>query len=109
MTSNKIIFDTFYPHQDNGDGPVIIVLKDAKIYTIVPRNVLLARNMDCGCFIEHTSHDTPQQSKAAAMRLAHAIGAQHVSPEEFIEIEQRQQTQRVAKAFATAEAMIARG
>lgn len=108
MQSNKIFFDTFYPYPDpNETAQVVIVLRDAKVYTIVTRQELLDRGMFRGCFLESKCYDTQREAKAAAMRLTHAIGARRVSPDELDAIERQGQAARVKKAFATAEAMIA--
>lgn len=110
MTANKIFYDTYYPHPEGDEAAqVVIVLRDARIYTIVSRRELFDRGMFHGCFIESRPSETQREAKAAAMRLTHAIGARRVSPDEFEEIEKAQNAERVARAFATAEAMIARG
>lgn len=105
MKANKIFFDTY----DKGDGIVTIVLVDAKIYTSLPRHEMRERGMFHGCFLETRPSETEREAKASAMRLAHAIGARRVTPDEFEEIEKSGQGERVARAFAVAEAMIARG
>ena len=108
MQSNKIFYDTFYPHPDADEAAqVVIVLVDAKVYTIVSRRELFDRGMFHGCFLESKCYNTQREAKAAAMRLTHVIGAKRVTVNEFEDIERQDQTERVARAFATTEAMIA--
>lgn len=108
MTSNKIFYDTYWRKDQKDDEPVIIVLKDAKIYTILPRGEMFEKGMHHGCFLENKSYETQSEAKAAAMRLTHVIGAKRVTPDEFIELERVNDAERVGKAFALAETMIAR-
>lgn len=121
MNANKIFFDIYstgggtgmtkdeYRHYYEQNNVVYIVLVDAGIYTEVERPEMFERGMARGCFIDVQPFRTPKEAKAAAMRLAHAIKARRVSPDEFIAIEQERETRRVAAAFAIAEEMIARG
>ena len=88
---------------------VYIVLVDCKVYTKVHREVMFEKSMHHGCFIEHYSYDTPNQVEEKALAFAQRIGAVEVSNEEFISLEKEGENQRVAKAFAYAESLIAQG
>ena len=109
MKSNKIFFDTYASKNRDNKEQVTIVLVDAKIYTIVTRKELFGNGMFHGCFLETKCYESEQEAKANAMRLTHAIGARRVSREEFDAIERQNEQERVSRAFAMAEAMIAQG
>ena len=117
MRANKIFFDLYstppmgvgyeaYRKLYEANRDVYIALMDAGIYTKVDRNELFDKGMYYGCILEHKCYDTPKQVKEVALRFAEAHGLRYVEPDEFIELEKAKQDERVAKAFALAEAMI---
>ena len=120
MKANKVFFDLYstsggtLPHEEyrewyDRNDTVYIALVDAGIYTKVPRKEMFAKGMSHGCFIEHCPYDTPEESRAAALKFAERHSLIFVTPDEFIKIEKDNEEARVASAFALAEKMISEG
>lgn len=118
MRSNKIFFDLYstsggtLPYEEyrqwyDRNDTVYIALIDLAIYTKVPRKEMFEKNMHHGCFIEHKSYDTPEEVRSHALDLAERRNLLFVEPDEFIRLEKMNESERVAKAFAIAEQMIA--
>ena len=105
MQANKMFFDTFWPHNDNGQGKVIIILRDAKIYTEVARDEMFQKEMTQGCFIQNYSFETVKKAQQAAKQMIKTIKAKKVSVDDFITIEEERAKQRVFKAFKVIENM----
>lgn len=106
-SSNKFYFDNW--EKANGQARVFIVLKSAKIYTVVSRQEMFDKGLFRGCFLETSRLETAKQSAIQAVSFIKEIGARYVSLDEFHAIEKAGETEWVAKAFATAEQMIANG
>lgn len=118
MKANKIFFDLFstsggeISHEDyrkwyDKNDMVYIVLRDKSIYTKVHRKEMFDKNMHCGCFLETRPSRTPKEVRKEALALVKEINAIYVEPNEFIRIEQENEKERVSKAFARAEQLIA--
>ena len=120
MKANKVFFDLYstsggkIPYEEykawyEKNDIVYIVLVDEKIYTKVKRQEMFDKCLNHGCFLEHLAFETPEEVRSEALEFVKRLGASYVSVDEFIEIEHKQQSKRVASAFAFAEEMISRG
>lgn len=120
MKANKIFFDLYstsggrVPYDEyrkwyEKNDIVYIVLVDSKIYTKVKRQTMFDMGLWGGCFIEDLAFDTPEEVRASALNIVREIGATYVEPQDFKRIEKQNEQERVSKAFAMAESMIARG
>ena len=120
MRANKIFFDLFstsggtLPHEEyvkwyNKHDTVYTALRDAGIYTKIAREEMFKKGMWHGCFLESCPYRTPEEVREGALRFAKDNDLTFVDPDEFIRIEETTERERVAKAFAIAERMIANG
>ena len=120
MKANKIIYDLFstsggtMSHEDfrswyDKHDEVYIILVDEKICTKVKRQEMFDKGLHYGCFIEHEPRRTPEEVRKDALELANSLNCMFVSPDEFKTIEKAKEQQRIARAFMTAEMLIARG
>ena len=107
MKANKYLFTV--RNANFATTLAVIVLADEKIYTEILMEDMFRNNMDCGCFVEYVQSGSVTEQRHASNRLINEIGAIHVWPSKFVEIEQEGRFERVRKAFAVANAMIARG
>lgn len=118
MKANKIFFDLYstcggaMPYDEyrkwyDANDTVYIVLVDAKIYTKVKRQVMFEMGLNNGCMIEHYPFRTPLEVENHAMGFIQNLKAKYFPPKEFQEIEAKCESERVKKAFAYAEQLIA--
>lgn len=106
-SSNKFYFDNW--EKANGQARVFIVLKNAKIYTVISRQEMFDKGLFGGCWVETSRLETAKQSAIQAVSFIKEIGARYVSLDEFNAIEKTVDAELVAKAFSTANRMIANG
>lgn len=108
MAANKIIF---CPASGVG-GPsskVYICLLDEHIYTKCTEREMLDMRLDCGCFIDYKPCTSVEDVIKSAYKFIDGHALKYKDPGEFIELEKKGESERVAKAFATAEGMIQKG
>ena len=114
MKANKIFFDLYSPGKAEAEqiyyeknDMVYICLMDLGIYTKVHRQEMFDTNMHHGCFIEHEPSMTEVGKKEKAFKLIHEYNLMYLPPEDFREAERSGEKERVKKAFAYAEKLIA--
>lgn len=118
MRANKIFYDLYstsggtMPYEEyrawyNKNDTVYIILVDEKIITKVKRQEMFDLNLHNGCFIKNNAYNTPEQVRENALKDAERFGCVFVSPKEFMTIEEKEEEERVAKAFTIAEWLIA--
>lgn len=118
MQADKIIIDIFSSQNDmmpyleyrkwyHKNDTVYIILRSEGIYTKVKRMKMFDLNLNCGCFIEHDTQRTPEEVRKVALGYVERENLTFVEPEEFKRIEEINRKERVAKAFAYAEKLIA--
>lgn len=118
IAPNKIIYDIYstggglgmtrdeYAKYYAENDIVYIILVDECVFTRVKRSEMFENNLHLGCFIEHRPSMTADESHRRAIATIKSINAREVTPQQFVEIERRDNDSRTASAFATAEKLI---
>lgn len=123
MNANKIIFALYSSNYDYcvdnnltyegykkiyENTPAYVLLCDEKVITKCKNaDELYQKGLTNGCFIDTQLKDSPEELEENVNYLQKKYKIKSVSNDEFKEIESKKQLQRVKKAFATAEKMIA--
>ena len=105
MLANK--YTIGYRKETKGVGPAVwVILRDAKIATMVSKKEFFDERMHHGCFIENLCYETREEMDKEAIALANRFGCRFVTPAEFRKAEKEGESQRISKAFAEAERLI---
>ena len=107
MQAHKIIFSVRSSKEGTpSNTKAYVCLLDEHIYTKCTHQDVFDNGLSNGCFIEHKGYDTQEEVIKEAYKFIDGHALKYKDLGEFIEIEKKGESERVAKAFATANEMI---